>query len=264
MNSELISAISHLPHVQQNNCLLINASCSQVLKLLPKRSIQLLLTDPPYGNNYRTSHRRKTDKLRADIVNNEQLPTQLISDVLMAFHELSTSRSAAYVFSDVDHITDIRKLMIANSYQLGCSLIWLKNNWTAGNVRGSDYGNRIEYLTYGRRSKHKLNGSRDHNVLYFNRVHGMSMIHSTEKPVDLLEYIIRKSSQPGDIVLDPFAGSGSTGLAAILTGRQAILVELDKNRYNVMVNRLNQLSFADIGSQLRQPDVDVRQLEMAL
>ena len=62
--------------------------------------------------------------------------------------------------------------------------------------------------------------------------------HPTEKPVELLKVLIENSSNAGDIVLDPFMGTGSTGEACIQTGRKFIGIEIDREYYNIAENRL--------------------------
>ena len=62
--------------------------------------------------------------------------------------------------------------------------------------------------------------------------------HITPKPVDLLEYIIKTSSNECDIILDCFMGSGSTGVACMNTNRKFIGIELDKNYFNIAKNRI--------------------------
>lgn len=64
-------------------------------------------------------------------------------------------------------------------------------------------------------------------------------IHKTEKPVNLLQYFISLYSKPGDVILDCFAGSGSTGKASLLLDRKPILIEREENHYNQIVKRLN-------------------------
>ena len=63
-------------------------------------------------------------------------------------------------------------------------------------------------------------------------------LHPTQKPVALMAYLIRTYSNPGDLVLDNTAGSGTTGVAAIETGRRAILIEQDADYYRIMCERI--------------------------
>jgi site-specific DNA-methyltransferase (adenine-specific) len=75
-------------------------------------------------------------------------------------------------------------------------------------------------------------------VLRFGRRTGRTVRHPTEKPTDLLAELIESSSRVGEVVLDPFAGVGSTGVAAILRGRRALLVEVDERYAEIAVERL--------------------------
>jgi DNA modification methylase len=74
------------------------------------------------------------------------------------------------------------------------------------------------------------------SVLYFPSV--QDTVHATQKPVALYEYLIRTYTNPGDIVLDISAGSGTTGIAAHRSGRVAILIEKDPHNYLVMCKRV--------------------------
>lgn len=75
------------------------------------------------------------------------------------------------------------------------------------------------------------------SVLKVRNEHGRA-VHPTQKPVGLLLHLLRYSCPPGGVVLDPFAGSGSTGAAANESGRSAVLIELDESRAAVARNRL--------------------------
>jgi site-specific DNA-methyltransferase (adenine-specific) len=79
------------------------------------------------------------------------------------------------------------------------------------------------------------------NYISFNSKAG-NRLHPTEKPVTLLSYLVYLLSRPGDVILDPFAGSGSTGEAGLLAGRSVILIEMDNEFYSSLTDRLKKLS----------------------
>ncbi len=76
------------------------------------------------------------------------------------------------------------------------------------------------------------------NLVTYKPVHNSKAHHPTEKPIELLQYLIDTYSSVGDIVLDPFMGSGSTGVACALTGRKFVGVELDEKFYDIAVRRV--------------------------
>ena len=89
-------------------------------------------------------------------------------------------------------------------------------------------------------TEYKDDGTRfPKQILKFNRVSKRQTIHPTQKPVELLEYLIKSFTNEGDLVLDNCMGSGSTGVACINTNRDFIGIELNKEYYNIAENRLN-------------------------
>lgn len=113
--------------------------------------------------------------------------------------------------------------------------MWVKNNHTSGDLEG-DYGNKTEFIIYAQKGRRELNGRRDTNVLNFDRVSDLK--HPTQKPVSINEFLITKSSNKNDIILDPFIGSGTTAIAAINTVRQFIGIEQDAHYCEIARQRI--------------------------
>lgn len=86
------------------------------------------------------------------------------------------------------------------------------------------------------------------SVLYFPRQESDRHLHPTQKPVDLLRYLIRTYTKEGDLVLDSCAGSGSTLVAAIMERRHYIGFELNKEYYDIAVHRIDRV--------LAEPEID--------
>lgn len=115
-------------------------------------------------------------------------------------------------------------------------VIWAKDRFTLGR---SDYQRQYELILYGwpERAKRHWCGDRDQgNVWQIPRPH-KNDLHPTMKPVALVERALRNSSQRGNLVLDPFGGSGTTLIAAEASGRRAALLELDPKYVDVIVQR---------------------------
>lgn len=254
--SELMRCVelTHLPHFTTESTCIIQGDSKAILRLLPRHHFNLVLTDPPYGNAYQSNHRQdKSTKLSDIIANNEKFYYSFFYGIMMDLHSLLDPDGALYWFSGIEALHSTRR-WLGDMFTVGQNpLHWIKNNWTAGNL--SDYANRVEYLTYAHLGHHKLQGKRDHNALYYARVASTSMEHPNEKPIALLEYLVGKSSPEQGIVLDPFAGSGSTLQAARLQGRRAIGIELDEAHYQTIVRKLSQFSFT-VSSDPSQPQLD--------
>ena len=80
------------------------------------------------------------------------------------------------------------------------------------------------------------------SILTFTRKHSSKMLHPTEKPVELLEYLIKTYSNENDVILDNCMGSGSTGVAALNINRKFIGMELDENYFNIAKERIEKVA----------------------
>lgn len=108
-------------------------------------------------------------------------------------------------------------------------------------TRGNASGGQLDHT--GRRGKSTWtdDGTRlARSVIQMPNMWRRGAVHPTEKPIELLALLIRYACPPGGTVLDPFAGSGSTAVAARLTGRKAVLVEADERYCEAIARRLSQ------------------------
>ncbi|MDB4426011.1 DNA methyltransferase, partial [bacterium] len=97
---------------------------------------------------------------------------------------------------------------------------------------------KYEMIIFLQKGRRFINGKRDPNILKFSRTG--NKLHPTQKPVDLLQYLLEKFSDHNQNVFDPFMGSGSTGVACVNTGRNFIGIELDENYFNIASERIKQ------------------------
>ncbi|KKK96175.1 hypothetical protein LCGC14_2665380 [marine sediment metagenome] len=191
-----------------------------VLERLPDECIDLIATDPPYGISYKTSHRSPDStcarEIRGDTIE-EVLPT--VKEVARVLKPLG----ALYWFTRFD-VYPVWREEIARYLDVKTPLVWDKGNWSMGDLEG-DYGNRTELVIYATKGRHILRGRRDHNLLAFMRP-GSNRLHPHQKSQRLLEFLISKSSDIGDLVFDPFCGSGTTLIAAVKLYRKYLGVDV--------------------------------------
>jgi site-specific DNA-methyltransferase (adenine-specific) len=202
--------------------------CIRHLSLVPDHSIDLLLTDPPYGQDYSTGRQKHTVRKTTRIINDT---AELdVPGLMREFNRVTKEESHAYIFTSWKTV-DRWKKEFERYFVLKNILIWSKDNHTAGDLSWS-YAQSYEMILFGMKGRKKLHGGRDRDSVYYSKVKSYHQTHLLQKPERLIEYLIRKSSNPGDTVLDPFGGSGTVGMCCARLKRNSIQFEIDK-RYRV-------------------------------
>jgi DNA modification methylase len=204
----------------------------EVLQTLENNSFDLLLSDPPYGMDFKSGWNNK-EKIANDKIEDT---ITLFEEVLKNSVPLLKDNAHFYLFGNIDFLPQIKPI-IEKYLNLKSVLIWDRKVIGMGDLRSYGFSYDIIYFGYNKVWK-DLNGTRDRDILQFNRVSPAANIHPTEKPLDLLEYLIKKSSNENDKILDPFAGGGSTLIACKNTNRLATGIEIEEKYYNLIKNRI--------------------------
>lgn len=200
--------------------------------LRPLRDVPLIVTDPPFGIAYHSNH--YVDK-------NPHAPVARdwnfqIGVFLRAVADALADGGALYLCCRWD-VTPLWVREIPPALKLKNRIIWLKDNWSAGDLKGN-FGNQYEDVLFITKGRHLRRGHRWSNVWEFPRVPAKSLRMATEKPVGLFQRAIEASSDPGDLVVDPFCGSGTTGEAASNCDRSALLGDIDPSMIRTTCDRL--------------------------
>ncbi len=211
----------------------VNKDWEEAIKQVFDNSIDLVVTDPPYGMQFQ-SNRRKV--LYKSIQNDDNL--DWIESWVKELKRVCKEDAHIYIFCSW-HNVDIFKQKVGAYFNVKNILIWEKNNHGSGDLLG-DYAPKYEMIIFCSNGSKKLNGGRDANVLKTAKTGNEN--HPTEKPVNLISYLIEKSSNKGDIVLDTFAGSFSTAQACKHTKRNFICFEIEEDYCRTAKNLLNGVS----------------------
>ena len=201
----------------------LQGDCTRVLRTLPSEAVDLVVTDPPYGVRYQ-------DGLGRTIANDDD-PNRVLgafSDLYRVLKPNSVCVSF-YGWGQVD--TFFRAWRQAGFRPVG-HIVWVK-----------DYASRTRYLRYRHEQAYVLAKGRP--ALPAKPLDDIqpwtysgNADHPTQKSEEILIPLIQAFSRPGDLVLDPFAGSGSTLIAAAMTGRRYVGIELDQQYGAAARNRL--------------------------
>ena len=199
------------------------------MKNIPSGSVDMVLTDPPYGMSFQSNYRiEKHEKIKND--------SSLIwlDDFIDEAYRVSKENSAHYFFCSFHHI-DKFKQAIQKKFKIKNILVWEKNNTSMGDLKG-DFAPKVEFIIFAQKGRVLINGKRDPNIFKFNKTG--NKLHPTQKPVDLCEYLISKFSDESKIILDPFMGSGTTGVACKNLNRSFIGIEKDDKYFEIARGRI--------------------------
>lgn len=214
----------------------------------------MVWTDPPYGVAYfnTTEDHMASENHRTDgkgIANEDLSPEELYRfrhSTASALHSILRPGGAYYlhVAPGPDQAYWINALETHNLKPRQV-LQWIKDQFVFGR---SDYHYRNESILYGWRdgSAHKWNGGRSQDSVWEYDRPKRSKDHPTIKPVELAIRAIENSSEQGDTVFDPFAGSGTILVAAMQTGRRAVMVEIDPAYCDVIIERYERLTGEEV------------------
>lgn len=196
---------------------------------MPDESVNAIITDPPYGINYvsQTGARIKNDK------------APFIWFLYDAFRVLKSGGTLlCFTRWDVEQ-TFIDAMKLAG-FQVKSEVIWDKVMHGMGDCK-AQFAPTHENVVFAVKGKFSFPGKRPRDVVTYHKLASGEMIHPTEKPVGLLTSLVNAVTKPGDLILDPFAGSGSTLVAAKKSGRRFIGVELDDEYYEKARRRIEEV-----------------------
>lgn len=206
-----------------------NGDCLEYMSKMEKNSVDLLLTDIPYNEvNRKSNGLRNLDKGDADdsVIDLEKVVSEF----------MRVTRGSIYVFCGIEQVSYIKKTFRENGLSTRL-VIWEKTNPSPMNG-DSIWLSSVECCVYGKKPKATFNEHCKSSVLRFSC--GRSKVHPTQKPLDLFDKIVKTSSNDGDIVFDPFMGSGTAGEAALLNGRNFIGCELNGEYFNIAKERIEK------------------------
>lgn len=211
--------------------------CLEVMRGIPDGSVDMVLTDPPYGVGYQSNRRTATEKF-SKIAQDEGLGW--LCEFCDQLHRVMRNDTAAYVFCSW-HNVDIFKQTLQKKFKVKNLLVWVKNNHGSGDLKGA-YAPKHEFVFFVHKGRCLLRDGRRPDILEFSKVSGSKMVHPTEKPISMLERLILDASDIGASILDPFMGSGTTGVAAKNLNRKFIGIELDPDYFQIAKDRIDAVT----------------------
>lgn len=219
-----------------------NKDCLDTLKNIPDNSIDLIVTDPPYPTTSRGSAGNSGGMLQKDINKKGKVFTYNninCKEYAPEFYRVLKDGSHCYVMTNHINLIDMLNTFTNVGFHFIKSLIWDKGN----KIMGQYYMSQFEYILFFRKGRGKrINNCGTSDILSVpnkkTKDEDGKNIHDTEKPIELMEVLVNNSSQENELVLDPFMGVGSTGIACIKNNRNFIGIEIDENYFTIAKERM--------------------------
>lgn len=226
-----------------------NKSCFDFLPSIDSKSVDLILIDPPYEISRETNFQNgeltgtDTDRFRIsmDFGDWDKNFTNL-EEVFKQGYRILKDGGTMICFYDLWKIETIKRYYENNKFKQIRFIEWLKTNPVPINSKINYLSNAREIAVLGiKKSKPTFNSSYDNGLYQYPICHDKGRFHPTQKPLELIKELIIKHSNEGDVVLDCFSGSGTTGVAAIQTNRQFIGCEINPEYYEQSKKRIESI-----------------------
>ena len=211
-----------------------HGDCLQVMKQIPDGSVDMVLADPPYGMDFQ-SNRVDKPKQKRKIANDKK---PFIWWILEAQRVLKDG-GALICFCRFDSWAAFSDACINAGLSVKAQIVWDKLTHGTGDLKGAP-GFRHELAVFATKGRFIFHDKRPQTLFPCSRVSPSKMLHPNEKPVGLMEWLIKHYCIDGGTVLDPFTGVSPVGVAAKNLNRKFIGIELDKDYFKIAKGRIEQ------------------------
>ncbi len=265
------------PYFKKNNFTLYHGDCLKILETIPENSVDMIFADPPYflsngGFTCQNGKMANVEKGKWDVSNGLKKDFEFHLEWIKACHRVLKPGGTIWISGTYHSIYQCGFALQVNKFHILNDIAWFKPN-ASPNLSCRFFTASHETLIWARKdlinaktkkqikTKHKFN----YNLMKkgkwpedFIKKPGLQMRsvwamgtpkpvekkfgkHPTQKPIDLLVRIVLASTNKNDIVLDPFTGSSTTGLASFLNDRKFTGIDLEKKYLDLSIKRLKEL-----------------------
>lgn len=214
---------------------IINDDCLNVIENLPNNSIDVCLTDPPYGIDYQSAWRTDRSEWKPKIQNDNEPFTEWIKPLYSKMKE--GGRLLCFYRWDVqdEFLNEIKSA----GFIVKSQIVWDKGIHGMGDLKG-EFAPQHESIIYATKGRYTFQGKRPTTVFKVQRVNPTNQVHPNENPIELLKQLLLSISTENELVVDLFGGSFSTYIASLSLNRRCITCELSKEYFEIgMQNVMN-------------------------
>jgi site-specific DNA-methyltransferase (adenine-specific) len=221
-----------------------NLSCDDAivyLKSFVNESVDLSIFDVAYESLEKHRKIGTTTRLKKSKGSSNEwfpiFPNSRFDILFQEMYRVMKRNSHMYCFCDNETMFIMKPIAEQYGFKFWNNIIWEKTN---GPGMGYHYRNQYENILFFEKGKRKLNSTSITNILKFPRVKRKGA-YPTQKPSELIEILVNQSSHSGEIVVDPFMGSGATGIAALKNNRIFYGNDIEQKSYDLVKSKLDDL-----------------------
>lgn len=210
----------------------------------PKRRVACVITDPPFGVDNQSNMAKTTEgKEYARKIANDESPAKAIEvfqSVMDALLPATMDEADLYIFTAhqvLKEWLEVADSLSRHGYRRSAILVWEKEGPGMGNL--DSWGQGMEFILFLKKGNRARTDTRRNGILRVPQLRPSELSHPHEKPLPLLELLIKHSTSEGDFLVDPFGGSGSLVRAAKRCRRSAVAIELDPKNYELAKRKLD-------------------------
>jgi site-specific DNA-methyltransferase (adenine-specific) len=214
---------------------LFRADAVEWLRTLPSGGVDLVVTDPPYESLEKHRAIGTTTRLKQSKASSNPwfrtFPNARFPELFAEIFRVLARDAHFYLFTDAETMFVAKPLAEAAGFRFWKPLVWDKRKIGMG----YHYRARYELILFFEKGKRRLRDLSVPDIIEHPRIRGG---YPSEKPAALSEVLVRQSSSPGDLVVDPFMGSGSVGAAALALGRRFMGSDISDEAVRLSQRRL--------------------------
>lgn len=237
--------------------MIVNADCFEYLEKIEDCSIDLILTDPPYIIS-RQSNFSKVSESATDFIKTKYTKHTIdfgswdsefdLDKLFNEYYRVLKKGGTLVMFFDGWKSNQLKEMAEKYNFKQPRIGLWIKSNPVPINSKINYLSNAQEFFfSFVKDKKPTFNSEYDNAIYKYPLCHGKERLeHPTQKPLNLIKDLIEKHSNPGDMVLDTFSGSGTVAIACLQLDRKFLCVEKDERYYNMSLDRLKK--YQEVGS----------------
>ncbi len=213
-------------------------------RFVPKRLVTCVITDPPFGvDNQSNMAVTASGKSHARKIANDESPEKAIEvfqSVMDSLLPATVDEADLYIFTAhqvLKEWLEVADSLSRHGFRRSAILVWEKEGPGMGNL--DSWGMGMEFILFLKKGNRARSDTRRNGILRVPQLRPSELSHPHEKPLPLLEILIKHSTNEGDLLVDPFGGSGSLVRAAKRCRRNAVAIELDQRNYELAKQKLD-------------------------